>query len=92
MKTRIDYEAADIDLVHNDLHRFLDGAMAGSVVIWTLLSHSVDGGKISDEQLNKARCSTIAGFLSILANSEWELVKKESSIPPAFRDGFIEKD
>jgi hypothetical protein len=94
---RVTYEESDIDIENNPLHDFLDKQLLVSNMSFVLLNmgRKKYEGAISEEEKEfnrKNAAVNIAAFLNGMEKDGWEIVKKETSIPSVYREGFVAKD
>ena len=83
------YEGSDISF-DNEKYMLLRKMVLSTNVIFALQVGILKDA--SKEQLEEIDKETIAALLNLLEKEGWELVKKELSVPPSFRDGMIAKD
>ena len=81
MKTNIEYEESDIDLVNNRLHGIV--SLAIPILSLSYTKDSVGDGK-DKEKMDALSRKIVASFLNMVEGSGYTIIKKDT-VPEAFR-------
>lgn len=84
-KTIIEYEASDIDIVNDPVHKLLYINAAVTVLMLTGMPKHLTTYSEKEEWMKGAAKSSIAAFLTAMAKDGYIITKKEE-IPQAFLD------
>jgi len=85
-KTVTRFEASDVDLENNEVHKFLSRVVGGIVLYTTIASMKAQGETI-DEQATRILKTSVAMALNIASETGFTISKRED-IPDVFQNAL----